>query len=143
MISTSKPGIKIVCIKETTNFMKVISSRVHGILDYLVGIILIASPWLFGFADGSAKMSIPIILGVGALAYSIITKYELGIFRLIPFKIHLIFDALSGVLLAASPWLFGFADEVYVPHLVFGLLEMVVVMLTQSVTSLEVQGVKY
>ena len=30
----------------------------------------------------------------------------------------------AGAFLAISPWLFGFADFVWVPHLVFGLLEM-------------------
>lgn len=46
--------------------MKIISTKTHGILDYLVGIILISSPWLLGFADGGAKMWIPVILGAGA-----------------------------------------------------------------------------
>ena len=36
------------------------------------------------------------------------------------------------MLLAASPWLLGFADRVRVPHLVFGLLEIGVVLLSQT-----------
>lgn len=114
--------------------MKKISSKVHGTLDYLVGFILIISPWLFGFASGGAQMSIPIILGLGAIIYSIVTNYELGFFKVIPFKVHLFIDALSGILLASSPWLFGFADHVYIPHLVFGLLEIIVVLLTKPYT---------
>lgn len=114
--------------------MKIISSKVHGTLDYLVGFILIISPWLFGFASGGAQMSIPIILGLGAIIYSIVTNYELGFFKVIPFKVHLFIDALSGILLASSPWLFGFADHVYIPHLVFGLLEIIVVLLTRPYT---------
>ena len=115
--------------------MKVISTKVHGILDYLVGLILIISPWLFGFSDGGAEMWIPVILGAGAILYSIFTRYELGVFKVIPFKIHLTIDAVSGLLLASSPWLFGFAVDVYKPHLIFGLLELVVVLLTQTKTS--------
>lgn len=115
--------------------MKIISSKLHGVLDYLVGIILIISPWLFGFANPGAQMTIPVTLGIGAIIYSIVTKYELGIFKIIPFRIHLIIDALSGILLASSPWLFGFADNVYLPHLVFGTLEIVVVLLTKTYTS--------
>ncbi|WP_419699506.1 hypothetical protein [Mucilaginibacter sp. NFX135] len=30
--------------------MKFIKRRTHAMLDYLVGIIMIASPWLLGFA---------------------------------------------------------------------------------------------
>ena len=115
--------------------MKIISTKVHGILDYLVGAILIISPWLLGFSNGQAQTTIPVILGLAAILYSIITNYEFGIFKIIPFRIHLIIDALSGILLASSPWLFGFADHVYIPHLILGILEIVVVLLTKTHTS--------
>ena len=115
--------------------MKIINSKLHGVLDYLVGAILIISPWLFGFANSGAQTIIPVILGIGAILYSLVTKYELGIFKLIPFRIHLIFDILSGIFLASSPWLFGFADDVHVPHLIFGILEIGVALLTNPHTS--------
>jgi hypothetical protein len=38
--------------------------------------------------------------------------------------VHNVIDVVAGTLLAASPWLFGFADEsanVWAPHLVVGL----------------------
>jgi hypothetical protein len=38
-------------------------------------------------------------------------------------------------LLASSPWFFGFADQVYMPHLIFGILEIMVVLLTKTQTS--------
>jgi hypothetical protein len=112
--------------------MKVISTKTHGVLDYLMGLLLIASPWLFGFATGGAEMWVPIILGGGALVYSMMTNYELGVFKTISMKTHLTLDAMSGVLLAASPWIFGFADTVYMPHLVLGLLELGAAMLTKT-----------
>ncbi len=115
--------------------MKIISTKLHGVLDYLVGIILIISPWLFGFANRGAQSAIPVILGIGAIVYSVFSKYELGIFKVIPFRIHLVIDALSGLLLASSPWFFGFADQVYMPHLIFGILEIMVVLLTKTQTS--------
>ena len=99
-------------------------------MDYLVGAILIASPWLFNFYEGGIESWIPIILGAGAIVYSLITDYELGIAGIIPMRIHLIIDMMSGVLLAASPWLFGFADIVFWPHLIFGIMEIVVPLLT-------------
>ena len=39
-------------------------------------------------------------------------------------RIHLLFDLTNGIILAASPWLFGFADVVYLPHLIFGIFEI-------------------
>ena len=70
-----------------------IPTRIHGYLDYLVGLVLIASPWLFGFADGGPEQWIPIILGVAALTYSLMTNYELGAVRVIPMPVHLMLDA--------------------------------------------------
>src|SRR3954471_13616511 len=104
--------------------MRVIPTRIHGMLDYLVGALLIAAPWLFDFNRGGAETWVPVILGAGALAYSLFTDYELGAVRRIPMPIHLGLDLASGVLLALSPWLFGFDDYVRGPHVFFGLVEI-------------------
>ena len=106
--------------------MQMIPTRIHGILDYLTAALLIIAPWLFGFADGGAAQWVPVVLGLGVIAYSLLTDYELGIARAISMPVHLGLDIAGGVLLAASPWLFGFADVVAWPHLLVGLLEIVV-----------------
>ena len=103
--------------------MRFIPTRIHGMLDYLMGLLLIASPWIFGFDEGGAKQWLPVILGAGAIAYSLLTDYELGVVRLLPMPVHLALDLGSGLLLAVSPWLFGFNDDVWAPHLILGLLE--------------------
>jgi hypothetical protein len=113
--------------------VRFIPTRIHGVLDYLVGLLLIAAPWLFDFADGGVKQWLPVILGAGALLYSLLTDYELGAAKLIPMRAHLALDLMSGVLLAVSPWLFGFADDVWVPHLVVGVFEIVAALTTQTV----------
>ncbi len=112
--------------------MRFIPTRIHGMLDYLVGIILIVSPWVLGFSEGGAETWVPVVLGAGALLYSIMTNYELGLVRLIPMPTHLVLDGLSGVVLAASPWLFGFADHVWVPHVVLGLFEISAAVFTET-----------
>ena len=111
--------------------MRFIPTRVHGILDYLVGALLIAAPWIFDFAAGGAETWIFVALGAGAIAYSLFTNYELGISRTISMRTHLLLDTLSGVLLAASPWLFGFSDYVWEPHVIFGILEIGVALMTK------------
>lgn len=103
--------------------MKFISTKTHGILDYIGGIVLIISPWLFGFATGGPAQWIPVILGLMIIGVSIFTRYELGAVRLIPMSTHLMIDIVTGLFLAVSPWLFGFADIVFWPHLLLGLLE--------------------
>lgn len=111
--------------------MRFIPTRVHGILDYTVGAILAISPWLFGFNRGGAETWVPVILGAGAILYSLVTNYEWGVSRRIPMPTHLMLDVASGIVLALSPWIFGFADHVYLPHLLFGILEIAVPLLTR------------
>ena len=104
--------------------MRFIPTKLHAPVDYIVGVALIAAPWIFQFSDNTAATVIPIVLGVGLIAYSVFTDYELGIWRLFPMSVHNLFDIGAGAFLAASPWIFGFADEsanVWVPHVVVGL----------------------
>lgn len=111
--------------------MGIIPTRIHGYLDYLMGVVLIAAPWIFDFADGGPKQWVPIILGAGVIVYSLLTDYELGVMRMIPMPVHLGLDVLGGAFLAISPWLFGFANEIWWPHVLFGLLEIGAGLMTQ------------
>jgi hypothetical protein len=101
-------------------------------LDYPLGALLIALPWLGGFANGGPEMWLPIAAGVGMLGLSAMTAYEAGLIRTIPMSAHLTVDAIVGALLAASPWLFGFADVVWLPHLVLGLGEAGAALMTET-----------
>jgi hypothetical protein len=104
--------------------MRFIPTRFHAPLDYIVGVALIAAPWIFQFSDYTAATVVPIVLGIGLIAYSLFTNYELGLWKVAPMAVHNLIDVAAGALLAASPWLFGFADNsanVWVPHLVVGL----------------------
>jgi hypothetical protein len=104
--------------------MKIISRRFHAVLDYLSGIILIAAPWLLQFRDSSTGAAVAIFAGVLILGMSIMTNYEGGLVRAIPMGIHLNLDVLLGVLLTLSPWILNFKEEVYLPHVIMGLLAL-------------------
>lgn len=119
-------------VKSSLHF---IPTSVHGGLDYLMGLLLIALPWLFGFAANEAETWVLVVLGGGLLLYSLCTDYEWGLVRRIPMPLHLVLDGLGGLFLFASPFLFGFADEVMDPYLGLGLLEIVVALVTQPVPS--------
>src|SRR5688500_10692667 len=111
--------------------MRFIPTKAHGVLDYLVGALLIAAPWIFGFDRGGAETWVPVILGASAILYSLFTDYEMGVTRGISMRTHLTLDMLSGVILALSPWIFSFADYVYVPHLVLGIFEIGAALITR------------
>jgi hypothetical protein len=104
--------------------MKRISTKTHGYLDYIMGVLLIAAPWIFGFARNGAETWVPVVLGFAVIVYSLLTDYELGVSHMISMRTHLMLDIASGVLLAVSPWLFGFAGYIWAPHLILGMLEV-------------------
>ena len=112
--------------------MRFLPTRVHGAIDYMWGIALIAAPWLFGFASGGAAQWVAILFGAGAILYSLVTVYELGLLRVIPMSMHLALDGVAGAVLAASPWLFGFSREVVWPHLLFGLFSVAASLITRT-----------
>lgn len=113
--------------------MRFIPTRVHGPADYLMGLLLIASPWIFDFADVGAAKWIPIILGAGVILYSLFTDYEWGFRRSMPMPVHLWLDGLGGLLLVISPWLFGFYVATWLPHVVLGVLEIGAALFTQTI----------
>lgn len=112
--------------------MRVIPTSVHGIIDYVTGGLLLIVPYLLGFADGTAAQWVPQLIGVMIIGQSLITQYELSVAKIIPMPTHLMLDMGSGALLAVSPWLFGFSEKVYLPHLIVGLMEIVIPLLSEN-----------
>ena len=120
------------------NSIRFLPTSVHGVLDYIVGIALIAAPWIFQFAYvGGAAVIVPIVLGIALIVYSLVTRYEWGIpgIKFLPMPYHLVIDFLAAVFLAVSPWIFGFASRplnVWLPHLVVGIAVILVVLVSQT-----------
>ncbi|MFZ2836468.1 MAG: hypothetical protein WAZ21_04055 [Candidatus Saccharimonadales bacterium] len=117
--------------------MKFISSKVHGILDYVVAVALFFAPVLFGFQSvGGAAVIVPMVLGIILAIYSLCTQYELGVFKVLDFQYHLAIDVLAAVFLAVSPFLFGFIDQaanVWLPHIIVGIAVILVVIFSKPV----------
>ncbi len=101
--------------------MRFLSTQIHGTFDYIAGAVLIVAPFIFGFATGGAAMWVPIILGAIVIGYSLMTDYESGISDSIEMRTHLGMDVIAAAILAVSPWLFGFSEVAWLPHLVLGL----------------------
>lgn len=98
-----------------------------------MGILLIVLPFLLDFPEG-APTTIPIVLGVGTILYSLLTDYELGAYKAIPMKTHLIIDLVAGAFLIVSPWLFDFDDLVLWPFVILGIVEIVASLMTEKHT---------
>ncbi len=115
--------------------MRIISTRTHGAIDYLTGAGLLAAPPLLGISDEPAAARTLRAAGLAAVAYSLLTDYEFGVVRVIPMPAHLAIDATSGALVAASPWLFGFAERgprYRLSHVLIGLSEVLAALTSKT-----------
>jgi uncharacterized membrane protein HdeD (DUF308 family) len=83
---------------------------VHGLLEYGLGILCIAAPFLFSFeTDGATVLSI--VIGTAVLAFGIVTAGPTGIVRSLPLDSHIVLDYVLGIFLLASPFVFGLTDD--------------------------------
>lgn len=110
-----------------------ISTRLHGIFDILIGIFLISLPWLLvvGIADPAG--GVPFVAGAILILAALLTDFEIGRMRHVPIPVHLWIDGLLGILLIVSPWLFGFDQTAWLPHVASGVAVLVVAVLTTTV----------
>jgi hypothetical protein len=86
-----------------------ITPTAHGVADYVSAATFAAAPSMFQMPPAAATLSRA--LGASYASLSAATAYPLGVAKLVPFPAHLTMDALMAPVLAASPWLFGFADD--------------------------------
>ena len=112
-----------------------VSTKTHGVLDLVTSGALLAAPRLLGISDVPRAASVLRMAGGGALAYSMLTDYEFGLVKVLPMPAHLAMDAASGVFLASSHWLFGFADNgprYWQPHARMGAGEVLAAMTSKT-----------
>lgn len=116
--------------------MGFISTKAHTIIGLIVGVLLILAPYIFGITENTAATLVPIIIGVFIILNELITTSPVSPIKLVPMKVHIIIDVLTGAVLAVSPWLFGFMDSdnpaQWVPHLVVGLMVIGYALLTTT-----------
>jgi hypothetical protein len=112
-----------------------VSLKVHNILDYVLGVVLLACPFVFGFSDVDAARSLFVVLGFGIIAYSLITDYPISIFKWVPLGWHMALDVLLGVSLVLGAYIFGYNDLLSAGqmalHYVLGIGAIVLVATTQ------------
>ena len=122
--------------------MLFILTKIHAVLDYVEGILLILAPNLLGVADqSSAAVWIPRLLGGVLLLMTLITRYEAGVIKVVPMHIHQMVDVVAFLLLAASPFVLGFYNgpiNQWMPHLMVGLGSALIALMTDPKPHLDV-----
>lgn len=110
-----------------------VDSTLHGVVDYTAGATLTtAFPKLAGIEGTPAGRQIRTAGAVHA-GYSTLTKYPLGIVKLLPFKAHLAMDAVGALALAATPFVTGQYKKgrsQWVPHVGLCLFELMSLAIT-------------
>lgn len=89
--------------------MKVLDPKIHGALDYALAALFLILPPVLDFSEPAATVSY--IIGVIYIGTSLITRYPLGLFKILPFPIHGILESVMAAAWIAFPWLFGFSDD--------------------------------
>jgi hypothetical protein len=87
--------------------MRFVPPRVHGVLDYLFGVLYLFAPFLFDFTSRAAQISC-FAIGGAILLLSLLTRYPLGALRVIPFPVHGGIELVASLAIIALPWLTGF-----------------------------------
>lgn len=89
--------------------MRFVTKQIHAYLDYPVALALIALPFLLGLGDSNPlALQLSVATGIAALILTILTDHQLGVVKVIPYKVHLIVDFLVGVVFVLAPFLFSF-----------------------------------
>ena len=83
----------------------------HGLIEYLVGIFLIAAPFLLGYDDNNMPLGVSIATGVVILVLAAITQGPTGLVQQLPVSAHVTFDFLLAIFLIAAPFILGFGDD--------------------------------
>lgn len=86
--------------------MKIISPKIHAVLDYVVAIFLIVAPYLFELSNFAAQFSIA--LGTIHFILTIVTIFKGGAVKLVPFPMHGLIELAVSITLAVLAFtLFG------------------------------------
>jgi len=83
----------------------------HGFTDYSYIPLVSSAPHLVGFTDNKMASTLCYVLSSSILASSLVTRAEWGVFKVMPYKAHLVLDTLGGLTALTAPWLFGFAKN--------------------------------
>ena len=111
--------------------MRFVSTRTHGILDYLSVGTLLALPRLLGWSKDVTRLLTG--AAVGTLGYSLLTRYEFGAVKTLPMQAHLTLVGMSGALLCGAPLLFPDEDGSVTGALVaLGLFELGAALTTET-----------
>ena len=90
--------------------MRFVTKTIHAWLDYPVAFALVTLPFLLGLgADQPLALAISPIIGIAAFLLTVFTDHDLGVIRILPYRLHLAVDLAVGLLFLAIPFALNFS----------------------------------
>ena len=90
--------------------MRVIGPFAHGVIDYAMVIMLVIGPSVAGFRGKQSLFCYALALVHFLL--TVITRFPLGVSKVLPFSIHGSIELIVSILLIVLPWLANFSTGV-------------------------------
>ncbi len=88
------------------SLVRFLPAWLHAVADYAVGLTLIVVAIAAG---GSGKaVAAGVVVGAVVLLVSMLTRYPLGVVKVLPFTVHSAGDYLAAALLVLSPFVLSF-----------------------------------
>jgi len=91
--------------------MKVLGAVSHGVIDYLMVILLAIGPGVAGFHGSQA--TICYALAAVHFLLTISTRFPLGVLKTLPFWLHGTIEIIVAVFLVILPWLANFSAGIH------------------------------
>lgn len=90
--------------------MRSIGSWSHGVIDYAMVVFLIVGPRVVGFSGKQATFCY--VLAAVHLALTLLTRFPLGVMKIVGFPLHGAVELLASIVILALPWIAAFARGV-------------------------------
>src|ERR1700724_4457282 len=89
------------------SLVRLLPAWLHAVADYAVGGLLVIVAVTVGGSTGAVATGV--VVGVVVLTVSMLTRYPLGVVKVLPFTVHSAGDYLAAALLVAAPFALNFS----------------------------------
>lgn len=88
-----------------------VTKSIHAyLIDYPVAILLMVAPFVLKLGQSDPRaLWLSVITGAAALLLPLLTDHQTGLFRIIPYWLHLWVDRAVGVVFLIAPFTLGFS----------------------------------
>jgi hypothetical protein len=91
------------------SLIRLLPAWLHAVADYAVGATLIIAALAVGGSNEAVAAGV--VVGAVVLVVSMLTKYPLGVVKVLPFSVHSAGDYLAAALLVISPFALDFNNS--------------------------------